>query len=83
MKEYILVEFIATNTDRDILVHELNNLENDFLEIECNSTIENILIISGKISAEYASVIKLQNPFLSERMRISYIQENLKDKYRK
>lgn len=40
-------------------------------------------IVYGSINAETAAVMRLQDTFLSTRMRVSDISENLKDKYRK
>jgi hypothetical protein len=38
--------------------------------------------ISGRINSATATAIRLQDPFFSERMKVSYIPEDLKDKYR-
>lgn len=37
----------------------------------------------GKINAATATALKLSNHFLADRMRVSYINEGLKNKYRK
>lgn len=92
MKEFVLVEFIAIySDDSDILLKKLDELGKEFVMI---SEIDNFtedeygnrkewIKATGMISSEYASLIKLTDSFLAERMRISYIEESLKDKYRK
>jgi hypothetical protein len=87
MKEYVLVEFIAEGSDDKIMLDgRLALLGDDFKrerELSYTTTTNPIYIVIGKISSIYASVVKLQDPFLSERMRISYIPDELKDRYRK
>jgi hypothetical protein len=90
MNEFILVEFIALGDDRAILIDKLEKLEGDFqfikthadYDIRHDTVINEWYIVFGRIDSMYASMIKLQDPFLSERMRISYISEELKNKYR-
>jgi hypothetical protein len=90
VNEYVLVEFLAKNSDEHILLEKLENLE-DFIqtkdefewEHDDGSTFDTWIRVFGKIRSETASLIKLQDPFLAERMRISYIPDELKDKYRK
>jgi erythromycin esterase-like protein len=81
MKEFILVEFIATHNDREELIKKVSTLGDDFQQI--NQVYSSAITIYGKISSEYASIIKIQDQFLSERMHISYIPDDMKDKYRK
>ena len=88
MNEYILVEFIASNEIEDIKLSTiLKDLGSEFIYItktidtHWDNTIK--IRIKGKITPEYASLIKLTDPFLAERMRISYIPDELKDKYRR
>jgi hypothetical protein len=38
--------------------------------------------ITGKINAEKATMLKLGDPYVRDRMRVSYISDELKDKYR-
>jgi len=87
MNEFLLVEFIADGVEeRDELDRRLESLGEDFkLErTDSYSTITNpCYIVTGRISSIYASIVKLKDPFLSERMRISYIPDELKDRYRK
>jgi len=92
MKEYVLVEFLAVEEDRNTLIKKLHDLGEDFqftkddFEFETDDaglSHSNWYRISGRISSMYASVIKLQDSFLAERMRISYIPDELKEKYRK
>lgn len=88
MKELVLVEFIANGSDRDRLQNEISLL-NDFKSeglkhypVNGHIHMEEYYVFYGTICSQYASVIKLQNPFLAERMRISYISDEMKDKYR-
>jgi hypothetical protein len=80
MKEYVLVEFIAPPDEFDQLREQIADLKDDFVWIGDK---QDPYVVWGHITSEYASVIKLQNSYLSERMRISYIPDELKDKYRK
>jgi hypothetical protein len=38
--------------------------------------------ITGKINAEKATMLKLGDPYVRDRMRVSYISDELKNKYR-
>lgn len=91
MKETVLIEFLVNVTERDELIDAVRKLqaEDSFelikSEIEFDTDGDNGGVwyrMSGKIDTVYASVIKLSNPFLSERMRVSYIPDDLKNKYR-
>jgi hypothetical protein len=93
MNEFVLVEFIATNeTDLITLKDKVIELGSDYQHIDDDheydeDTNTNIFqqwyILSGRINSMRASLIKLQDPFLADRMRISHIPEELKNKYRK
>jgi hypothetical protein len=86
MKEYVLVEFIAEGNDKDKLDERLALLGEDFKqerELSYTTQTNPIYIVIGRISSLYASVVKLRDPFLAERMRISYISDELKDRYRR
>jgi hypothetical protein len=78
------VNFISLPGELARLEESLSVLGADF---ERMSTSQNALsgsvIISGKITPEYAAIIRLSDSFLSERMNISYISGELKNKYRK
>ena len=91
MKEFVLVEFLAEGDDRPILMDKLLCLGDEFKYIQSSAEYERdsellgdkeYTRVSGRISSEYASIIKLQDAFLADRMRVSYIPEDLKDKYR-
>jgi len=92
MNEYVLVEFIAGVPDESrLLIEKLKALGEDFQfaikeisdETDEDGNYSEWITVTGKISSQYASIIKLQDPFLAERMRISYIPSELKDKYRR
>lgn len=88
MNEYIYVEFLFDMPDSQIGSIELRKLGKDFELIDTSNEFDNgntfhtAQRYSGKISSEVATMIKLSNPFLAERMHISYIPNDLKDKYR-
>jgi len=87
-REFILAEFAFE--DLDSWSNGINLLEKFEKEgkLEILSSVSGIFadrpgIISVKIDPLFATVLKLQSAFLAERMRISYISDELKDKYRK
>jgi hypothetical protein len=94
MKEFVFVEFLFDAVEYPIESAKLDALGEDFqlikseYEEEIDSDYipfvkEQYMRVSGRINSMTASVIKLQNPVLAEKMRISYISDDLKDKYRK
>lgn len=91
MNEYVLVEFISIYEEKPELVRRLALLEKEFellkcdyeFESECDDVPSTWCRVNGKISSQLASLIKLQDPFLADRMRISYIPSEAKDKYRR
>ena len=91
MKEFVLVEFLVLIADKILLLGKLEELGDDFklIKFDYEWDVANDLTpdyewvrISGSINSACATMIKLQDPFLAERMRISYIPEDLKNKYR-
>lgn len=91
MKEYVFVEFLFTEEEYFSELKKLLGLGNDFEQIDIQNECEEdedglrqyYRRVSGRINTMTASVIKLQNPALAGKMRISYIPEDLKDKYRR
>jgi hypothetical protein len=81
-REFILVEFCFEN---------LNTLEEGreiLLKLEEEGKLEIIItreasVISTKIDPVFATMLKLKSAMLAERMQISYIPDELKEKYRK
>lgn len=90
MKEFVSVEFLVENGENSILREKLENIGDDFQLIKDDWEITGNFDtgmhfykkISGKINSITAIIIKLQDPFLAEHMRISHIPEDLKNKYR-
>ena len=88
MNEYIYVEFLFDMPDSQIGSIELRKLGSEFELINKSEEFDHGHAFHtgqkycGKISAEAATMIKLSNPFLAERMHISYISNELKDRYR-
>jgi len=91
MKEYTLVEFLFTVDEYPSEFRKLTALGDDFVFIGMDyeyedddlGTRQEYKRISGRINSMTASLIKLQNPALAGKMRISYIPDELKDKYRR
>jgi|AntAceMinimDraft_5_1070358.scaffolds.fasta_scaffold189976_2 hypothetical protein len=91
MNEYLLVEFVAKDADRPFLISKLLALGDDFSMTKMEDEFETLdgslsgqwYRVEGKISSQRASIIKLQDKFLAERMKVSYISDELKDKYRR
>lgn len=92
MNEFVLVEFLARYPDDfyQVLI-KLEKLGSDFeivthgLDMDEDEDGEHSEWgrVSGRINSQAASIIKMQDSFLAERMRISYISDELKDRYRK
>lgn len=89
MNEFVLVEFIAKYPDEaHVLLSKLAALGEDFVDINSGSGGParqfgtQWMVVSGKINSMRASFIVLQDPFLAERMRISHISDELKNKYK-
>ena len=92
MNEFILVEFLVKSEDKPILLKKLNTLSYGFTQLtdeyewehdDDDFIVEQWYRIWGRINSVDATMIKLQDPFLSEHMRVSYIPDDLKNKYRK
>ena len=92
MKEYVFVEFLFTEDEFQTEFKKLTDLGDDFVflgsvhewEDDTDYSIRtDYRRISGEINTMTASVIKLQNPALAGKMRISYISDELKNKYRR
>jgi len=91
MKEFVLVEFMCTAAEALEMAHEVRMLQDEFQLERTDISEEQDQDDSygttywhtwGKINSETATMIRLQNSWLAERMRISYIPDELKDKYR-
>lgn len=87
MNEFLYVEFIFNGTiegsagmDRLSSLGEDFNYINDSFPGELDKSVNHV--IYGKIKSQTATVIKLSDKFLADRMHISYISDTLKDKYR-
>lgn len=92
MKDQVLVEFVVEGDDYSILRNKLDELGDDFIRLKSelefdhdnDSGIESRYIrLSGLINSDAATALRLSSDFISDRMRISYIPEDLKNKYRK
>jgi hypothetical protein len=91
MNEYVLVEFLFELSEYVSASMMLNELGGDFISIRIDEEwesengvqyIDEYIRVSGKINSAAATLIKLQNPYLAGKMRISYISDDLKNKYR-
>jgi pyridoxal/pyridoxine/pyridoxamine kinase len=84
MNEYVLVEFIVDDTDRGLLIEKLREIDYELISSGFSGMPADWWYkIVAKIKSTDATAIKLQDPFLADRMRISYISSELKDRYRK
>lgn len=87
MNEFILAEFAFLDGDIGAGNAALNELGDDFVRIDGVVDIEGTqgvcYMVSGRINSATATAIKLSNTLLSNAMRISYISDELKNKYRR
>lgn len=89
MNEKVLVEFIANSEDRELLIYKLRSIDYELVNTDIDydddqdGLSETWYKVLVKISATDTTAIKLQDQFLAERMYVSYIPNNLKDKHRK
>ena len=85
MNEFVFVEFMYESEVAERISAELDLLGEDFVLINSHMQGDDARwhpCTSGKINAAAATAIKLGNKFLADRMHISYIPSELKDKYR-
>ena len=85
MNETVYVEFLCEGHESYILIRKLRELDFEQFIVDNDGLRGNDIDwygVSGRINAQYASLIKLQDSWLAERMRISYIPDELKNKYR-
>lgn len=91
MNEFVFVEFLFETSVAMQGADEVVALGKDFIRVNSevkwgeHSTFgytQEYQCIRGKINAAAATAIKLGNKFLADRMHISYIPSELKDKYR-
>jgi len=86
MKNYIFIEFVFSRLEANQVYAEIKELGNDFVigdrVVKSGYCIDDHCVISGAINSATATMLKLSNPFLANRMNISYISDELKDKYR-
>lgn len=87
MNEVVLVGFkffTDDTTQRGLAM--LNALGEDFNELSISTIVTGINLdethIVGKISSSALTVIRLSHPDLTECMNISYVSDDLKNKYR-
>jgi hypothetical protein len=85
VNEFILVEFISDENEASVFMSKIGKLDKEeFQRIETVLDIEDSRCrVYGKISSTYATVIKLQDPYFANHMRVSYISDELKNKYRR
>lgn len=87
MDEYVYVEFLFDQDNCMTGADEIVALGNDFIllnsELEYTDTKQTAYHrTKGKIRSATATAIKLRNSVLSASMHISYISDELKNKYR-
>lgn len=85
MNKSVYVEFLISrtaNSDTDISEFMLN-LGGEFELTDVSKITDDWVKISGKIDAEYLVIVKLKNPLIASLMNVSYISNDIKNKYRK
>lgn len=83
MKDYVLANFCTAIEHQEILDYELAELGEDFIELRRTDTYDGFVVVEGKLNSCSASVIRLGNSFLSDKMHVSTISEDLKQLYRR
>jgi len=87
VNDFIFVEFMFESFDAAIGIKKLAELGNDFRQVGKEKQYygtrgTELVSVSGNINSTTASALKLQDEFLSKRMRVSYIPAALKNSYR-
>ena len=89
MNETVLVEFLFQEEEYDEGCKAIRSLGDDFqpLNSHFEGDIESMpsglyYKVNGKLNSIAATAITLGNKFLADRMRVSYISDELKNKYR-
>lgn len=80
MNQFVFVEFIVEREHCSLLDYALATADS-FCALSC-TMIDDVVMLSGRIDSADAAMIKIQDQFISDRMHISYISEELKNKYR-
>lgn len=81
MNTFLYVEFIADSENQTRLENEITAIGDDFILLSVNHGAA-FCKINGQIHAESAAILALSNRFMSERMKVSYLSSDVKDKYR-
>jgi hypothetical protein len=81
MNEEVFVHFICT--DREEVLDELKKYLTNEKIISLTVMGEYPHVFGCRMEAQLATLISMQNKYLSDRMAISYISDDLKNKYRK
>lgn len=91
MRERILVEFLVSSEEAGQLRSKLQEFEDDLVIIDSRDKFEGEndqftgvwVRISASISSELLTILKIRDPFIASHMHISYIPDNIKDRYRR
>ena len=84
MNDFVFAEFAFLRDDIGAGNAALNELGDDFVRINAVVDVTTVcFIVSGRINSSTATIIKLGNTLLSRSMRVSYISDELKNKYRR
>lgn len=90
MKEFVLVEFLFTSDEYTAGYAKLCLLGGDFELVDVRNEWERseelpetYKRVIGRINSMAASILKLQDPELANKMSISYISDDLKNRYRR
>lgn len=88
MNNFIFAEFLVEFSEYVQLENKLSMLGKDFetidivSEYDTGEDVEVLMRVSGRMNSETASAIKLSDLFLSKRMRVSCISDELKNQFR-
>lgn len=91
IKEFVFAEFLFEHEHSIFAASFIRDLGEDFKYISPYTHYATIdksgneslwFKIEGNLKSETATAIKLSDEFVASRMRISYIEDSLKDKYR-
>ena len=75
MKKFILSKFVIRSYEQLEPIYKLDDFE--LLSIDWNEDYSYQHTISERLNSACVSAIKLRDPFLAGKMRISYIPDNI------
>lgn len=86
MKPKFMVQFLVERNRYEEFTNLFDFNSEDYTHTGVTEEVwanDEYFVVSGMITSEYASVLKMGNKFVAERMQFFYIDDSLKDKYRR